>query len=74
MANQHQTIGALFQEGISQTRPPYFNGKHFSHRKIIMKTFIKSYGVKLWRVIKLSDIPIHVAKPTTEGQSSAEGN
>ncbi|KAH0754582.1 hypothetical protein KY290_024852 [Solanum tuberosum] len=62
-------MGALFQEGTSQTRPPYFNGKHFSHWKVRMKTFIKSYDIKVWRVIKLGDIQI----PTNSdgGQSTA---
>ncbi|XP_009781444.1 uncharacterized protein LOC142162375 [Nicotiana tabacum] len=36
MANQ-VIIGALFQEGTSQVRPPYFNGQHFSHWKRVIK-------------------------------------
>ncbi|KAH0662145.1 hypothetical protein KY284_027076 [Solanum tuberosum] len=66
-----QIVGALFQEGTSQTRPPYFNGKHFSHWKVRMETFIKSYDVKLWRVIKLGDIPIPISNTSDESQSSA---
>ncbi|KAH0639310.1 hypothetical protein KY285_035896 [Solanum tuberosum] len=50
-------MDALFQEGTSQTRPPYFNGKHFFHWKVRMETFRKSYDVKVWRVIKVGDIP-----------------
>jgi len=65
-----QIMGALFQEGTSQTRPPYFNGKHFSHWKVRMETFIKSYDVKVWRVIKLGDIPISISKSLDESQSS----
>ncbi|KAH0734819.1 hypothetical protein KY285_010526 [Solanum tuberosum] len=63
-----QIMGALCQEGTSQTRPPYFNGKHFSHWKVRMETFIKSYDVKVWRVIKLGDISI--TKSLDESQSS----
>ncbi|KAH0646409.1 hypothetical protein KY284_034293 [Solanum tuberosum] len=65
-----QIMGTLFQEGTSQTRPPYFNGKHFSHWKVRMETFIKSYDVKVWRVIKLGDIPIPTSKNSDESQSS----
>ncbi|KAH0717533.1 hypothetical protein KY285_013564 [Solanum tuberosum] len=65
-----QIMGALFQEGTSQTRPTYFNGKHFSHWKVRMKTFIKSYDVKVWRVIKVGDIPIPISNTSDEIQSS----
>ncbi|XP_070015878.1 uncharacterized protein [Nicotiana sylvestris] len=51
MSNQ-VTIGALFQEGTSQVRSPYFNGQHFPHWKVRMKIYVKSYDVKLWLVIK----------------------
>ncbi|XP_070032856.1 uncharacterized protein [Nicotiana tomentosiformis] len=51
MENQ-VTIRGLFQEGTSQVRPPYFNGKHFSHWKLRMKIYAKSYYVKVWRIIK----------------------
>lgn len=37
-----------------------------------METFIKSYDFKVWRVIKLGDIPIPVVKHSNEGQSSTE--
>ncbi|XP_019253868.1 PREDICTED: uncharacterized protein LOC109232557 [Nicotiana attenuata] len=30
-------VGALFQEGTSQVRPPYFNGQHFSNWKRVIK-------------------------------------
>ncbi|XP_075091527.1 uncharacterized protein LOC142171733 [Nicotiana tabacum] len=33
MANQ-VIVGALFQEGTSQVRPPYFNGQYFSYWKV----------------------------------------
>ncbi|XP_070031588.1 uncharacterized protein [Nicotiana tomentosiformis] len=45
-------IGALFQEGTSQIRPPYFNGQYFSHWKVRMETYTMSYDIKVWRVIK----------------------
>ncbi|KAH0673757.1 hypothetical protein KY285_005200 [Solanum tuberosum] len=65
-----QIMGALFQEGTSQTRPPYFNGKHFSHWKVRMEKFIQSYDVKVLRVIKLGDISIPTSKNSDDGQSS----
>ena len=67
-------MGSLFQEGTSQTRPPYFNGKHFSHWKVRMETFIKSYEVKVWRVIKLRDIPIPISKSSDERKDSTTPN
>ncbi|XP_070030113.1 uncharacterized protein [Nicotiana sylvestris] len=60
MANQ-VIIGALFQEGTSQVRPPYFNGQHFSHWKVRMKIYAKAYDVKVCRVIKKGNYPLPVA-------------
>lgn len=51
-------FGALFSKGISQTRPSYFNGKHFSQWKTSMDTLIKSYDVKVWNVINLGYLPV----------------
>ncbi|XP_070056474.1 uncharacterized protein [Nicotiana tomentosiformis] len=51
-------VGALFQEGTSQFRPPYFNGQHFSHWKVHMETYTMSYEIKVWRVIKKENLPI----------------
>ncbi|XP_075091982.1 uncharacterized protein LOC142172107 [Nicotiana tabacum] len=60
MANQF-IVGALFQEGTSQVRPPYFNGQYFSHWKVRMKIYAKSYYVKVWRVIKKGNHPLPAA-------------
>ncbi|XP_070054565.1 uncharacterized protein [Nicotiana tomentosiformis] len=57
MANQ-VTVGALFQEGTSQVRPLYFNGQHFSHWKVRMEIYAKSYDVKVWRIIKKGNYPL----------------
>ncbi|XP_070014731.1 nucleoporin nup211-like [Nicotiana sylvestris] len=62
MANQ-VIIGALFQEGTSQVRPPYFNGQHFSHWKVRMKIFAKAYDIKVWRVIKKGNYPLPASTP-----------
>lgn len=35
--------------------------EHFSHRKIRIKTFIKYYDMKVWRIIKLGDLSIVAA-------------
>ncbi|XP_075102622.1 uncharacterized protein LOC142177524 [Nicotiana tabacum] len=51
-------VGALFQEGTSQIRPPYFNGQHFSHWKVRMETYTISYDIKVWRVIKKGNLQI----------------
>ncbi|XP_070057637.1 uncharacterized protein [Nicotiana tomentosiformis] len=51
-------VGALFQEGTSQVRPPYFNGQHFSHWKVRMETYTMSYDIKVWRMIKKENLPI----------------
>ncbi|XP_019256245.1 PREDICTED: uncharacterized protein LOC109234627 [Nicotiana attenuata] len=51
-------VDALFQEGTSQVRPPYFNGQHFSHWKVRMETYTMSYDIKVWRVIKKENLPI----------------
>nr|XP_033511541.1 uncharacterized protein LOC117276289 [Nicotiana tomentosiformis] len=51
-------IGALFQEGTSQIRPPYFNSQHFSHWKVRMETYIMLYDIKVWRVIKKGNLSI----------------
>nr|XP_009757924.1 PREDICTED: uncharacterized protein LOC104210676 [Nicotiana sylvestris] len=56
-------IGALFQEGTSQVRPPYFNGQYFSHWKVRMEIFAKAYDVKVCRVIKKGNYPLPVATP-----------
>nr|XP_016458367.1 PREDICTED: uncharacterized protein LOC107782049 [Nicotiana tabacum] len=63
MANQ-VIIGALFQEGTSQVRPPYFNGQYFSHWKVRMKIFAKAYDVKVWRVIKKGNYPLPASTPS----------
>ncbi|XP_075104750.1 uncharacterized protein LOC142178870 [Nicotiana tabacum] len=62
MANQ-VIIGALFQEGTSQVRPPYFNGQYFSHWKVHMEIYAKAYDVKVWRVIKKGNYPLPAATP-----------
>ncbi|XP_070023335.1 uncharacterized protein LOC142175673 [Nicotiana tabacum] len=62
MANQ-VNIGALFQEGTSQVRPPYFNGQYFSHWKVRMEIYAKDYDVKVWRVIKKGNYPLPAATP-----------
>ncbi|XP_070054001.1 uncharacterized protein [Nicotiana tomentosiformis] len=54
-------VGALFQEGTSQVRPPYFNGQHFSYWKVHMKIYAKSYDVKVWCVIKKGNYPLPAA-------------
>ncbi|XP_070015264.1 uncharacterized protein [Nicotiana sylvestris] len=56
-------IGALFQEGTSQVRPSYFNGQYFSHWKVLMEIFAKTYDVKVWRVIKKGNYPLPAATP-----------
>ncbi|XP_070041022.1 uncharacterized protein [Nicotiana tomentosiformis] len=68
MANQ-VIVGALFQEGTSQVRPLYFNGQHFSHWKVCMEIYTKSYDVKVWRVIKKGDYPIPAAKSDKKADS-----
>ncbi|XP_070042970.1 uncharacterized protein [Nicotiana tomentosiformis] len=55
-------VGALFQEGTSQVRPPYFNGQHFSHWKVYMETCTMPYDIKVWRVIKKKNLPISQLK------------
>nr|XP_016472589.1 PREDICTED: uncharacterized protein LOC107794602 [Nicotiana tabacum] len=60
MANQ-VTVGALFQEGTSQVRPPNFNGQHFSYWKVRMKIYAKPYDVKVWCVIKKGNYPLTAA-------------
>ncbi|XP_070049286.1 uncharacterized protein [Nicotiana tomentosiformis] len=55
-------IGALFQEGTSQVRPPYFNGQHCSHWKVRMDTYTMSYVIKVWRVIKKGNLLIFPKK------------
>ncbi|XP_070010370.1 uncharacterized protein [Nicotiana sylvestris] len=62
MANQ-VIIGALFQEGTSQVRPPYFNGQYFSHWKVLIEIFAKAYDIKVWRVIKKGNYPLPAATP-----------
>ncbi|XP_019246518.1 PREDICTED: uncharacterized protein LOC109226178 [Nicotiana attenuata] len=59
----HTVIGALLQEGTSALRPPYFNGQYYTHLKVRMEAFIKSYDVKVWRVIKKGDFPLLQSKP-----------
>ncbi|XP_070043253.1 uncharacterized protein [Nicotiana tomentosiformis] len=51
-------VGALFQEGTSQVRPPYLNGQHFSYWKVLMETYTMSYDIKVWRVIKKGNLSI----------------
>ncbi|XP_070044907.1 uncharacterized protein [Nicotiana tomentosiformis] len=51
-------VGALFQEGTSQVRPPYFNGQHISHWNVRMETYTMSYDIKVWRVIKKRNLSI----------------
>ncbi|XP_019223785.1 PREDICTED: uncharacterized protein LOC109205531 [Nicotiana attenuata] len=60
-------VGALFQEGTPQVRPPYFNEEHFSHWKVRMETYTPSYDIKVWRVIKKRNLTI-LAKKGENGQ------
>ncbi|XP_070035675.1 uncharacterized protein [Nicotiana tomentosiformis] len=60
-------VSALFQEGTSQVRPPYFNGQHFSHWKVRMKTYTMSYDIKVWRAIKKGNFPVP-SKKDEDGQ------
>ncbi|XP_070031450.1 uncharacterized protein [Nicotiana tomentosiformis] len=60
-------VGVLFQEGTSQVRPPYFNGKHFSHWKVRIETYTMSYDIKVWRVIKKGNLLI-LPKKDENGQ------
>nr|XP_009792371.1 PREDICTED: uncharacterized protein LOC104239442 [Nicotiana sylvestris] len=60
MANQI-IVEALFQEGTSHVRPPYFNGQHFSNWKVCMEIYAKAYDVKVWRVIKKGNYPLPAA-------------
>ncbi|XP_070050447.1 uncharacterized protein [Nicotiana tomentosiformis] len=62
-------VGVLFQERTSQVIPPYFNGQYFSHWKVRMKTYAKSYDIKVWRVIKKGDLP----KPPSNKDKTIEG-
>ncbi|XP_019241007.1 PREDICTED: uncharacterized protein LOC109220995 [Nicotiana attenuata] len=70
----HTVIGALLHEGTSALRPPYFIGQYYTHWKARMETFIKSYDVKVWRVIKKGDFPLLQSKSEKkpEGQVSTE--
>ncbi|XP_019254991.1 PREDICTED: uncharacterized protein LOC109233560 [Nicotiana attenuata] len=70
----HTVIGALLQEGTSALRPPYFNGQYYTHWKIRMEAFIKSYDVKVWRVIKKGDFPLLQSKQEKkpEGQINSK--
>lgn len=43
--------GALLQDGHSSTRPPYFNGQHYSYWKNKLKIFIQSNDIEAWIVI-----------------------
>ncbi|XP_075074662.1 uncharacterized protein LOC142162234 [Nicotiana tabacum] len=65
MKNQ-VSVGSLFQEGMSQVRPLYFNGKHFSHWKVRMEIYAKSYDVNVWCVIKKGNylLPAAAQPPT----------
>ncbi|XP_033513375.1 uncharacterized protein [Nicotiana tomentosiformis] len=61
------TASALFQEGTSQVRPPYFNGQHFSYWKVRMEIYVKSYDVNIWRIIKKGNYPLPpIRKPLVD--------
>lgn len=69
-----QTVaGALFSKGTFQTRPLYFNGKHFSYWKIKIETFIKSYDVRVWRIIKLGDLSLVSNNKDKDGNKPKNG-
>jgi len=44
------THGMLEVQSI--TRPPYFNGKHYSWRKNRMENYIQAEDCELWMLIK----------------------
>nr|XP_033516518.1 uncharacterized protein LOC117280866 [Nicotiana tomentosiformis] len=61
------TAGALLQEGTSQVRPPYFNGQQFSHWKVCMEIYAKSYVVKASRVNNKGKYPLQaVGQPPND--------
>ncbi|XP_033516770.1 uncharacterized protein LOC142177044 [Nicotiana tabacum] len=72
MANQIN-VGALFQEGTSQVRPPYLNGQQFSHWKVRIEIYAKSYDVKVWHIIKKGNYPLPAtAQPPTDPEDIDE--
>ncbi|XP_070050011.1 uncharacterized protein [Nicotiana tomentosiformis] len=72
MTNQ-VIVGVLFQEGTLQVKPPYFNGQYFSHWKVRMEIYAKSYDVKVLRVIKKGNYPLPVvAQPPADPEDIDE--
>jgi len=54
-------------EGQSITRPPYFNGQHYSWWKKRMENYIQAEDYELWMFIKNGPlIPTKVIKDGTE--------
>ncbi|XP_070049219.1 uncharacterized protein [Nicotiana tomentosiformis] len=66
----HTVIRALLQEGTSTLRSPYFNRRYYTHWKVRMEDFIKSYAVKGWQVIKKTGFPLLQSKL----ENKLEGN
>lgn len=40
------------------SRPPYFNGEHYSHWKARMRTYVQSVDYRAWLVIQDGPLPI----------------
>jgi len=54
-------------EAQSITRPPYFNGQHYSWWKNRMENYIQDEGYKLWMLIKNEPlIPTKIVEDGTE--------
>jgi len=52
-------------EGQSITRPPYFNGQHYSWWKDMMENYIQAEDYELWMLIKNG--PLISTKVTKNG-------
>jgi len=53
-------------EGQSITRPPYFNGQHYSWWKNRIENYIQAEYYELWLIIKNG--PLIPKKPTEDGK------
>lgn len=54
----HQITKAIFQEGLSISRPPLFNDLYYNQRKTKMKNYVQSTDYKTWIVIQNEPRPI----------------
>lgn len=54
----YQIAGGYLQPEEEDSRPPYFDGKHYRHWKARMRAYVRSVDHQAWLIIQNRPLPI----------------